>query len=858
MLTRRPSPAEAELLKAAKLEVPDATPPEAPRPPSYLFRFGAKRTEVDLESVFLAKGGSLGGAAARAETDFALTCSESAHSVLLTESLDPQIELEVPAALLDKITPEQRTALRAQLGDEAGERLLLTDRARLNITASRVGASINGTLVGSLSGQASVRLQELFQETLPLSSILDVEAENQANSGAEVNPQLAALSELLEQLPTKTAAQVRVDAPFEQVPVAYSNWGTHQAVLGTYRPQFWKRTYNADGTVATEQPVDVTFVKDPRVDAERKAVEPVLQGIYNAAWKMCTDIKFAPADNLTKSVMRVPAGYNGSGYALAAAVNDTPPSYPDATLESIFRACVRAECDGETADAAQREFEDIAKALKTPDPEATLKYAGLMASAMSGVSAFTMPYRVDGTPVVEPTGIKMVQSESWRAEAIRSIVHADDCDGSACSAVSILKRSEAIAADVSEGGLAQQFPYLAALGNSLGAHYVYGTTVLAANAGHADAANEHNSGVAGHAIALAIPKVSFLKALDDAAQGTVQGAHVVKPEKLEEARAARFDALYPRALRERIVPTQDPSTTSDERAAFDSYTKLLYSKYGHVVQGFQALSMEGTTLASSCTYTHDESARAVRTEAFSRDKLVATRLAPNITRTHKTLDSGLKGSHAFYLSYVEISFPMEHPLFTSPALRAHSLASPHYRFVKPCGGGAIAESGTSPKEMALHEYGVVPLWEVGEDVGATLSAAHAEAADNTMPMRRGPLELTAHNEKNLYTSLKALADLGEHLKYDHTKPDRESNNGFHCTRHMFSFASLINNASAIQSFVETVKSIPDCSGEISGLCPEDVLTGVAVSSTEEQVGRMAVLSLYTPLSAVTSEFSNKS
>ena len=52
---------------------------------------------------------------------------------------------------------------------------------------------------------------------------------------------------------------------------------------------------------------------------------------------------------------------------------------------------------------------------------------------------------------------------------------------------------------------------------------------------------------------------------------------------------------------------------------------------------------------------------------------------------------------------------------------------------------------------------------------------------------------------------------------------------------MFSFASLINNASAIQSFVETVKSIPHRSGEISGLCPEDVLTGVTVSSTEEQV-----------------------
>ena len=631
--------AEAELVKAAGL---------APKPPPrYFFRFAAKRTEADLESVFLAKGGSLGGAAARAETDFALTCSEGAHSVLLTEGLEPQIELEVPEALLAKITDEQRAALQTQLdagGGLGGERLLLTDRARLNITASRVGASINGTLVGTLSGQASVRLQELFQETVALSSIID------AQGGAKANPQLEALSEMLEKLPTKKTAQVRMDVPFEQVPVAYSNWGTHQAVLGTCRPIFIKRTYHNDGRVLAETAVDVAFVQNPKLDAELKSVEPVLQGIYNASWKLCTDVKFPPADNLTKSVMRVPAGYNGSGYALAAAVNDTPPSYPDATLESIFKACVRAECDGATAAEAQREFEDIATALKTPSPEATLEYAGLMASAMSGVSAFTMPYRVDGTPVVEPTGIKMVQSESWRAEAIRSIAHADDCDGSACSAVSILKRATTIAEDVRAGGLAETYPYLAALGNSLGAHYVYGTTVLAANAGHADAANEHAGSVAGHAIALAIPKVSFLMALEEAARGTVGRKRVVKPELLDDVAKARFDALYPEELRARIRPKEDPSTASEERTAFESYTQLRYSKYAHVVQGFQPLSMEGTTLASSCTYTHDEAARCLRTQSFARDKLVATRLAPNITRTHKTLDSGVKGQHAFYRS----------------------------------------------------------------------------------------------------------------------------------------------------------------------------------------------------------------
>ena len=154
--------------------------------------------------------------------------------------------------------------------------------------------------------------------------------------------------------------------------------------------------------------------------------------------------------------------------------------------------------------------------------------------------------------------------------------------------------------------------------------------------------------------------------------------------------------------------------------------------------------------------------------------------------------------------------------------------------------------------MALHDYGVLPLWEVGANIGASLSRAHAEAADNTMPMRPGALKLTLHNEENLRDSMASLTDLGTHLKYDHTKADREDRNAFHCTRHTFSFASLINNAAAIQSFVETVKAIPGCSGELSGLDAGDILPGVAVDADGAEAGRMVVLSLYTPLSEVVS------
>ena len=819
----------------------DATPHHF----KYFFRFSVKRTEADLESVFLAKGGSLGGAAARAETDFALSCSKGAKAELVTEGLVQGFELEIPEALLGKIDKEVVAKIEAQLPSTAGDRIFLTDRARLNMTASRVGASINGTLVGTLSGQASIKLQDLFEESVPLQRILN-ESTVEGATASEGAAKLEALSEMLEGLPV--APQVTVRAPFENVPVRYSNWGSHQAVMGVYEPSVYKRSYDKDGKPIGEPhgPVPIVFVNNPAKDAEIKAVEPLLQGIYNASWKMCTDLTFDPAANLTKSVMRVPSGFNGSGYALAAAVNDTPPSFPDATMEAIFARCVAAECDADLHLEGKSEYEDIAEALKAPDPEATLKYAGVLASAMSTFSAYTMPYRVDGTPVVEPTGIKMVQSESWRAEAIRSIVHADDCDGSACSAISILKRATAIAEDVD--GDAKQYPYLRALGNSLGTHYVYGTTVLAANAGHADAANEHAAQIAGHAIALAIPKVVFLAALDEAARGNIAGKPVVKVEDRETVAEARFDAVYPAAMRERIASTvkQDPDTVSDETKAFESFERLRASKYGRIDQGFQTLSMEGTTLASSCMYTHSMDQREARTSAFAKDKLVATRLAPNITRTHKTLDSGEKGSHAFYLSCVEISLSMEHPLFTDATLRKLSVASPHFRFVKPRADMPMEKSGASPEELAKHTFGVVPLWEVGTQAAKIITAAFEEAAENTMPMRREPLMLSEDNADNLQRSLDTLADLETHLGKD----DAYDPTTHHCTKHILSFASLVSNAEAIQSFVETVKAIPNASGKVSGI--ETPVAGVAVKTAGgAEEGRMIVITLNTPLAEVT-------
>ena len=139
----------------------------------YVFAFEVKRTEADIEAAFLAKGGSLGGAAARAETDFALTHSERATSALVTETIRT-IELPISKDMLNMVPRETRAQIANGVQERAGgPTIVLSSRARLNMTAARVAASINGTLVGTMSGQGSIALKDLFEDVVPLSNLLD-------------------------------------------------------------------------------------------------------------------------------------------------------------------------------------------------------------------------------------------------------------------------------------------------------------------------------------------------------------------------------------------------------------------------------------------------------------------------------------------------------------------------------------------------------------------------------------------------------------------------------------------------------------------------------------------------------------
>ena len=818
--------------------------PAAPSPPPnedghqtgrYVLRFHIKRVEADYEGTFLTKGSSLDACCARGHLDVSLTHSTHASHELVTEQLRQDLEIPLPDALVaSEVATRARTRFRDGLlqpsGQHLGPVLFLSDRARLNLSAARMGASINGTVVSATSGDASVPIKAIFSAPMPLRDVLeDGAAAAPAETGAAVGEAAA---------PVETGAAVEPATPvrgellrdkamlaplnFESVALTYQNWSAVQAVVSIHEPKVYRVC--EDGT--RSGPVAVAFVNDEAADQRAAAVEPLLQSIYDESWNVAQRVAFAPSPNLTKSVMNVPCGYNGSKYALAAAINDTPVGFTDATLEALFTASLRTECSPD-------EMEAIRTRLAKPDPTATMQFAEKLGSASSVDAAHKWPYKPDGGSMITPTGLQKGETEAWNFQPPRNALQSGDCEDSGSSVVGLIARATAIAADAE---LAPKYPYLRALGNSLGAFYVTGTCVLAANAGHADAANEHAQQMAGHAVGLGIDKARFLKALVEGGDGLHDGAPLVDAERRAEVTSAMYEALFPPELVSRMELANE-----DDVAAFAGVEGLLASKYAHPVTGMQPLAFEGTTPASSALYAHDESLRAARTKAYQNDQVTSTLLAPNITRMRKALDCGERGGHAFYHSFVELGVSMHHPLFTSPKLRALGLATPHFRFTPPCAGREVDTAGATPETLAKGEFAAIRMWSVGEDQGAVLDAAHAEAVANVVPMRDGPMVLTEAQDQSLAASRAVLEALDEELSKQPVAAEA------HASQHIVSAAALVGNPEALREFAKTVVQIDGVSGKVRGLGDDEVIEGLAVDGDGNDVGRFVVIEINTPM-----------
>ena len=216
---------------------------------TYVLKFAAKRVEADFESVFFARGGSLGSCAARSDLDFALTHSEAAEHSLLTEKLQEEVVLPISQALVEA---SHSLSARAHYADglaanghKLGPVLFLSDRARLNLSSSRVGASINGSAVSTLSSQASVALKDIFAETTPIEQFLEMPSKellpkDTVNVSTDASVTGSGVEEMANIKSLIKKRQVLVPLNFESIPLSYSNWDAVQAVVTVHEPKIYR------------------------------------------------------------------------------------------------------------------------------------------------------------------------------------------------------------------------------------------------------------------------------------------------------------------------------------------------------------------------------------------------------------------------------------------------------------------------------------------------------------------------------------------------------------------------------------------------------------------------------------------
>jgi len=134
---------------------PSDTPGVTPR---LFLELDAIQAEPPVEKIFLESGGAISAAAARGDTDFALTGSEYSTVVKLSDTYPSTVRIEMPA---DHVSMCKQRPMCVELDA----------RAKLLLSTSRDGAAINGSVVSTVSGQAAVYLSKILRTAGPHAAI---------------------------------------------------------------------------------------------------------------------------------------------------------------------------------------------------------------------------------------------------------------------------------------------------------------------------------------------------------------------------------------------------------------------------------------------------------------------------------------------------------------------------------------------------------------------------------------------------------------------------------------------------------------------------------------------------------------
>lgn len=564
------------------------------------------------------------------------------------------------------------------------------------------------------------------------------------------------------------------DCAHTQVPCVYGTLASHACTVGISNVRI--EDYSGEE-------VDVVFtMNEARFSLLAKA-EKVVDKWAQGAWELRQKVQYKLSPNLTKTVAKVPVGINDKGYDLVHNVIDQDFPFSHKALNSMFEHAIAMELGYN-----DELLESMLDSTSQPGVKAAV-WAQTVAAASSVVASYLVAYRADGRTVMGTTGSEFVATESWLQSPMRTPCEANDCDGTGLLVNSMLQ----FAVD-SEPETLEENPYLKVVKNAVHPYYVHGVTVVGATAAEASGGGGGEEHVAGHALALMIPIVSFLKGFENAV-----GHGGSEAQNLREA---RYRAVFsPEVL----------ATLPKEEAAMLSTGKI---DEWAAVQQLHPFAIEGTTPASPVLYISDPQRREEATKEAKRDAAAFAAASPNVGRSLKTLHVG--GSrpadpHRFYHDFVEFSVHPRHPLYADQALRDLGAAASQFVFVRPKSGLKVA--GASPRQLVLGDFGVYPMFSVDLHEAQILEYASEAAKLDVIPPRAGAMVLSQPQSEALNQSLTHLRQLDAKL----SKADCKG----HCIAYILAYSTMVNNPRAVLHFCDRVSASSRAGevyfNEISGL-----------------------------------------
>ena len=696
----------------------------------YYLVFDASQNEPDFTGIFMENGGQINAAATKWETDFA---SSAAHTSTVSSLGGMPKEIRVPIA-----------THKIMEGEVDGKRAVrLPSSFRLNISTSRIGASINGTLVSSVAGQGSAFLFDILR---------------MSKSG------------------------------HYQIGLVYSSWLAHGASIGISSPRI-VGVNKARSPEKISPPVVQFAGRSDQMKMILSGAAKIVQEYVQMSYSVRQQIVYAPSPMLTKAVFKEPVGVDGQGYSLVHDIVDRGSHIGLKALNNLFKAAIAVDaCQDKTV---IKKFEG---ATINPGIEAA-KEAGAIASAVSLMVNYLVAYRADGRNIVSVMGADFAPAESWLRQVARNPIEANDCDGSALMAIGMINAASQLTVEQYEDA---EFRYLRSVRNAVCPYYQTALSVVGATAPEANSADAGAQHVAGHAVAVMIPSISLLRAMGKG--GEKQLGKTKQPVCSPQARAlvkeARFAALFPRqgTLEEQFrLPAEEVEKLETWGVA------EAHVEFGELLPWV----IEGTTPTSPVMYVPDAAKRAEIEGRVKREDIALAKASPNVFRSVKILHVGgssAGSTHRFYKDFVEFTFSRKSPLYTNSRLRQLNAAASQFVLSRDTPADELERAGATPKDVVMQEYIMVPLVAVNSQSGAILDTASDEAAQDVIPARGGgPMTLAAFQTENLKRSVASLEAL-------HNRMSGKGQDG-QCVLYEVAYSTLVHNPSGVEHFVKTMETV---------------------------------------------------